>query len=155
MYWRQRSNSSADPVWNRQPSQRSCFHHLAKAIQNMSNHHLLPLVVLFPGSVLHRSDLPYPSCSPLPNEGVRVDRKSTRLNSSHVSISYAVFCLKKNTSFVMALGTKVDVAEVPYYNAHHIIGHTALVMTIRGGEMRVGCTSAIPAGALGLLSPVV
>src|SRR5699024_12273507 len=26
---------------------------------------------------------------------VRQDRKSTRLNSSHVSISYAVFCLKK------------------------------------------------------------
>src|SRR5207249_11142034 len=25
----------------------------------------------------------------------RKDRKSTRLNSSHVSISYAVFCLKK------------------------------------------------------------
>src|SRR5699024_2095651 len=27
----------------------------------------------------------------------RRDRKSTRLNSSHVSISYAVFCLKKKT----------------------------------------------------------
>src|SRR5207249_9565382 len=27
----------------------------------------------------------------------RADRKSTRLNSSHVSISYAVFCLKKKT----------------------------------------------------------
>src|SRR5207249_2518398 len=27
--------------------------------------------------------------------GVVLDRKSTRLNSSHVSISYAVFCLKK------------------------------------------------------------
>src|SRR3712207_7233845 len=26
------------------------------------------------------------------------DRKSTRLNSSHANISYAVFCLKKNTS---------------------------------------------------------
>src|SRR5438874_10899558 len=26
------------------------------------------------------------------------DRKSTRLNSSHVEISYAVFCLKKKTS---------------------------------------------------------
>src|SRR5690606_3295995 len=26
---------------------------------------------------------------------VRADRKSTRLNSSHVKISYAVFCLKK------------------------------------------------------------
>src|SRR5690554_3371 len=28
---------------------------------------------------------------------VVVDRKSTRLNSSHVRISYAVFCLKKKT----------------------------------------------------------
>src|SRR5699024_8124325 len=28
-------------------------------------------------------------------EKQRLDRKSTRLNSSHVSISYAVFCLKK------------------------------------------------------------
>src|SRR5207249_8791692 len=27
----------------------------------------------------------------------QLDRKSTRLNSSHVSISYAVFCLKKKT----------------------------------------------------------
>src|SRR2546426_8662675 len=27
--------------------------------------------------------------------GLRVDRKSTRLNSSHLVISYAVFCLKK------------------------------------------------------------
>src|SRR5690606_41712491 len=26
---------------------------------------------------------------------VKIDRKSTRLNSSHVKISYAVFCLKK------------------------------------------------------------
>src|SRR5699024_12279238 len=28
-------------------------------------------------------------------KSARTDRKSTRLNSSHVSISYAVFCLKK------------------------------------------------------------
>src|SRR5207253_9981456 len=28
---------------------------------------------------------------------VKADRKSTRLNSSHVAISYAVFCLKKKT----------------------------------------------------------
>src|SRR3712207_7417389 len=27
----------------------------------------------------------------------RLDRKSTRLNSSHANISYAVFCLKKQT----------------------------------------------------------
>src|SRR5207249_11889303 len=30
-----------------------------------------------------------------PRPAKREDRKSTRLNSSHVSISYAVFCLKK------------------------------------------------------------
>src|SRR5256885_10996866 len=29
--------------------------------------------------------------------GIREDRKSTRLNSSHLVISYAVFCLKKKT----------------------------------------------------------
>src|SRR5690242_20963343 len=28
----------------------------------------------------------------------KLDRKSTRLNSSHMSISYAVFCLKKKTT---------------------------------------------------------
>src|SRR3712207_8098843 len=28
---------------------------------------------------------------------LRRDRKSTRLNSSHANITYAVFCLKKNT----------------------------------------------------------
>src|SRR5688572_32672227 len=30
-----------------------------------------------------------------PAENTRADRKSTRLNSSHSQISYAVFCLKK------------------------------------------------------------
>src|ERR1022692_3596149 len=35
----------------------------------------------------------------MPSSGVQtcaLDRKSTRLNSSHLVISYAVFCLKKN-----------------------------------------------------------
>src|SRR3989442_4818215 len=31
------------------------------------------------------------------------DRKSTRLNSSHVRISYAVFCLKKKKKFLKAV----------------------------------------------------
>src|SRR3712207_7644587 len=30
---------------------------------------------------------------------VRPDRKSTRLNSSHANISYAVFCLKKKKTY--------------------------------------------------------
>src|SRR3712207_8468648 len=32
-----------------------------------------------------------------PGHQALVDRKSTRLNSSHANISYAVFCLKKKT----------------------------------------------------------
>src|SRR3712207_7051333 len=32
-----------------------------------------------------------------PADGGEQDRKSTRLNSSHANISYAVFCLKKKT----------------------------------------------------------
>src|SRR5207245_5993711 len=31
---------------------------------------------------------------------LRLDRKSTRLNSSHGSISYAVFCLKKKNKYL-------------------------------------------------------
>src|SRR6267142_7127021 len=40
------------------------------------------------------STLPAAAIIELPTRGAR-DRKSTRLNSSHMSISYAVFCLKK------------------------------------------------------------
>src|SRR2546427_7678979 len=36
---------------------------------------------------------------------VRVDRKSTRLNSSHSQISYAVFCLKKKNTRERGLTT--------------------------------------------------
>src|SRR5699024_11854647 len=34
------------------------------------------------------------------------DRKSTRLNSSHVSISYAVFCLKKKDELTVRKGVR-------------------------------------------------
>src|SRR3712207_7990832 len=33
--------------------------------------------------------------------GVKGDRKSTRLNSSHANISYAVFCLKKKKTILI------------------------------------------------------
>src|SRR5438067_13733576 len=36
-----------------------------------------------------------PAAAARARQARRRDRKSTRLNSSHVSISYAVFCLKK------------------------------------------------------------
>src|SRR6476620_10517080 len=38
--------------------------------------------------------------------GDRRDRKSTRLNSSHANISYAVFCLKKKKKTIKATTTK-------------------------------------------------
>src|SRR5699024_5755955 len=38
-------------------------------------------------------------------QALSVDRKSTRLNSSHVSISYAVFCLKKKRTRTKAAKT--------------------------------------------------
>src|SRR5207249_10275786 len=44
---------------------------------------------------LHRSTRQHPESYLLTNSVPTGDRKSTRLNSSHVSISYAVFCLKK------------------------------------------------------------
>src|SRR6266699_5894384 len=56
-----------------------------------------PRSTLFPYTTLFRS----PSCRTTCRAGCRHwrradrDRKSTRLNSSHVRISYAVFCLKK------------------------------------------------------------
>src|SRR5699024_11520870 len=43
-----------------------------------------------------------------PPRSVAPDRKSTRLNSSHVSISYAVFCLKKKNGLPRKVRGIVD-----------------------------------------------
>src|SRR5471032_1593611 len=58
-----------------------------------------PRSTLFPYTTLFRSR-PHAGAAdaggPLaPRHRARRDRKSTRLNSSHITISYAVFCLKK------------------------------------------------------------
>src|SRR5690554_7609696 len=72
-----------------------------------------PTSTLFPYTTLFRSPgscpaapatpgLPRPAPDPeqpVADLPVRPDRKSTRLNSSHVRISYAVFCLKKKTNY--------------------------------------------------------
>src|SRR2546421_4510371 len=64
-----------------------------------------PRSTLFPYTTLFRSEFPLfldvrsnEAISPLekaPHRWLSRDRKSTRLNSSHDQISYAVFCLKK------------------------------------------------------------
>src|SRR5690606_39340690 len=46
-------------------------------------------------NALIRRDIHLPAADPGETVEAYLDRKSTRLNSSHVKISYAVFCLKK------------------------------------------------------------
>src|SRR5438874_10752395 len=46
----------------------------------------------------------------LPRDELR-DRKSTRLNSSHVEISYAVFCLKKKKNRYNAFRTRTKINQ--------------------------------------------
>src|SRR5699024_11770628 len=52
-------------------------------------------------------------------EGDTIDRKSTRLNSSHVSISYAVFCLKKKTYRPIATDITLTDTVVPCMTQLH------------------------------------
>src|SRR2546430_11400708 len=48
-----------------------------------------------------------------PERDQRQDRKSTRLNSSHSQISYAVFCLKKKTATRPALRSRRESQSHP------------------------------------------
>src|SRR5699024_11905415 len=50
------------------------------------------------------------SCNPISE-----DRKSTRLNSSHVSISYAVFCLKKKKKDTVWLTERIELRAARRY----------------------------------------
>src|SRR5258707_2636487 len=89
-----------------------------------------PRSTLFPYTTLFRSDQnpvfaayikrageEYARISPTPTEYEafldqigEIDRKSTRLNSSHANISYAVFCLTKNND-VAVDSTPVPVSQ--------------------------------------------
>src|SRR3989475_6699863 len=60
------------------------------------------------------------SCPDSPKETTSKDRKSTRLNSSHSQISYAVFCLKKKKKKETAEVMNVIQAEV----ANLVLRHT-------------------------------
>src|SRR5690606_41492289 len=96
--------------------------HLISHIHNPLNDTITnptPPSTLFPYTTLFRSPQPVPppgvrSLLPAATRGtrrpdrrnrradrVRGDRKSTRLNSSHVKISYAVFCLKKKKNSII------------------------------------------------------
>src|SRR5690606_40272524 len=102
-----------------------CTHTAAPAIYTLSLHDALPISVhvrtalrrerRFPQERRHvalryrRASRPgerSPIAAPTGHGHLRIqaiDRKSTRLNSSHVKISYAVFCLKKKKTRQRAL----------------------------------------------------
>src|SRR2546430_12662770 len=81
-----------------------------------------PRSTLFPYTTLFRSRLPIPPLSQLKHSEIEnstavtcyrtgsgsEDRKSTRLNSSHSQISYAVFCLKKKKQHIAGCITLCD-----------------------------------------------
>src|SRR5689334_23533920 len=95
-----------------------------------------PRSTLFPYTTLFRSYRPDNAVLTIigdfnPDEAKRLvaqylDRKSTRLNSSHSSISYAVFCLKKKKA--EHLGDHAERQQEPYRGNHvhpALLGHGA------------------------------
>src|SRR4051812_49944750 len=97
-----------------------------------------PRSTLFPYTTLFRSLFKDPqtasgavNCTVIECDHVPLgDRKSTRLNSSHMSISYAVFCLKKKKILpqyllerlrvVTELVTVVDELRGPSWHREHL-----------------------------------
>src|SRR5437773_5334173 len=88
-----------------------------------------PRSTLFPYTTLFRSNVGFalaaeklmgiaitPRCTVL-----RLDRKSTRLNSSHITISYAVFCLKKKKNTGTHLHEVTPDKDVNDRTAHHTL----------------------------------
>src|SRR5207253_5762951 len=79
-----------------------------------------PRSTLFPYTTLFRSvSAPglrgFESCRGFRRVGRAArDRKSTRLNSSHVAISYAVFCLKKKKKTHTRLTRSIHLETQPY-----------------------------------------
>src|SRR5690606_41707787 len=65
------------------------------AIYTLSLHDALPILLAIAGHMDIVGFLLAYRAFPQGLTSVWLDRKSTRLNSSHVKISYAVFCLKK------------------------------------------------------------
>src|SRR2546428_3874124 len=80
-----------------------------------------PRSTLFPYTTLFRSSLTdvdlaaedRDAAAPVQSDLHAGDRKSTRLNSSHDQISYAVFCLKKKNASISYRSSRVSRVIVP------------------------------------------
>src|SRR5437899_4557456 len=93
-------------------------------VYTLSLHDALP-ILLAPVSLAKRPQLYGERLLAAPVAGRRAacaalaaarDRKSTRLNSSHLGISYAVFCLKKKNRSGLSLGSALARSAVALHN---------------------------------------
>src|SRR5438874_7425147 len=104
------TSSLATPVLPPGPSSHPLHRHrrLAKGVSQPDLHDPAPLArdkrrLIKRRRPADHPPIPKPEPRPMPRTrhhlsfDLALDRKSTRLNSSHVEISYAVFCLKKKT----------------------------------------------------------
>src|SRR5260221_4814082 len=92
-------------------------------IYTLSLHDALPIstIASMPGSIISPS---HSASACARNSGAAsaaamtawADRKSTRLNSSHTVISYAVFCLKKKKVHDHIIGTNADFCACDVYS---------------------------------------
>src|SRR5262245_64877359 len=97
-----------------------------------------PRSTLFPYTTLFRSEAPgdperpdgvkgRPENLRLGAGGEDLDRKSTRLNSSHLGISYAVFCLKKKKNYGRILPD--DQRRIERLHVHHVVARYRAILT--------------------------
>src|SRR2546430_9730483 len=92
-----------------------------------------PRSTLFPYTTLFRSPCPRTSAPPPHRSRCPCrswdpsgDRKSTRLNSSHSQISYAVFCLKKKNIRFTILPYLVPHIATRYINRSHFLTYSRI-----------------------------
>src|SRR2546421_8643108 len=74
---------------------------------------------------------PYTLYDPCCGEGYLLDRKSTRLNSSHDQISYAVFCLKKKKPETVPAPSASMLASTSDYCRQHNSPYSSTDITQR------------------------
>src|SRR5690242_21526764 len=88
-------------------------------IYTLSLHDALPISLLWRLYQIARDPRDLAVCSRVSLvEADERDRKSTRLNSSHMSISYAVFCLKKKNKFIIDANHALSTPILARY--HHL-----------------------------------